>query len=100
MRPRLQILQRHVGELAVLVEPGRPEVDVPVLGAVGKALFHEGGDQVDDVLDVLGGLGMDGGTLDVEPSASVQYSAMYRSAISVEETPSLFALLMILSRRR
>ena len=64
-RAGLQILDRLVAELAVVLEFQRAVVHVTV-DLVGVALVDERRDEVDDLLDVLGGLRVHGRLADAE----------------------------------
>ena len=65
-RACLEVLKRHVGQLAILRELGGFEVNVAV-DFVGVALFDEGLYDVDDDIHVLGDLGVNVRAADVEP---------------------------------
>ena len=64
-RAGLQIVDRLVAQLAVVLELERAVIHVAV-HLVGIALLDEDGDDVDDLLNVLGRLRMHGGRLDAE----------------------------------
>ena len=62
----LQIVQLEVAELAVLRVALDAEVDVAVLGHIGVARVDQVLDDVQNLLDVLGGAGLDGGLFAVQ----------------------------------
>ena len=62
----LQIVQLEVAELAVLRVALDAEVDVAVLGHIGVAGVDQVLDDVQNLLDVLGGAGLDGGLFAVQ----------------------------------
>ena len=64
-RAGLQIVDRLVAQLAVVLELERAVIHIAV-HLVGIPLLDQGGDDVDDLLNVLGGLRMHGGRLDAE----------------------------------
>ena len=65
-RTGLQLLKRLVGELAVLLKFGRAEVDIP-LYLIGITLLNQGGDDGNDLINILRSAGMDSGLPDIEP---------------------------------
>src|SRR5699024_1442356 len=57
----LQVVQVQVAQLAVLGVAAHPEIDVPVAGHIGVAAGDQVGHDAQDLPDVLGGAGLDGG---------------------------------------
>ena len=62
----LQIVQLQVAQLAVLRVALDAEVDIAVLGDVGVASVDQILNDIEDLLDVLGSAGLDGGLLAVQ----------------------------------
>ena len=62
----LEVVQLEVAQLAVLGVALDPEIDVAVLGNVGVAALDEVLHDVQNLLDMLGGAGLDGGLFAVE----------------------------------
>ena len=62
----LEVVQLEVAQLAVLGVALDPEIDVAVLGNVGVAALDEVLHDVQNLLDVLGGAGLDRGLLAVQ----------------------------------
>ena len=93
----LEVVQLEVAQLAVLGVALDAEVDVAVLCDVGVAALDEVFHDVEDLLDVLGSAGLDGGLLQFRPAASLRYSASKRWATSFMEVPSSWPFLMSLS---
>ena len=58
-RARFEVFDRHVGKLAVFLKLLRAEVNVAV-DLVSEALFHKGIDDIENAVDVLGRLRVDG----------------------------------------
>ncbi len=79
---RFQIVDRLMGELAVMLVFPCAEIDVPIRGPVGVALFDQAPDQRQDLLHVFGGLGVDLASRTPRPLASFQNSSIYRCAIT------------------
>ena len=97
--PGLHILQALARELAVARETPHPEVDVAVgRGLVGKALVLQAPDEVEDLGDVVRGLGLDLGRGHPQGRhVLLERGDVAGSATSFQATPVSWARRRILS---
>ena len=68
----LEVVQLEVAQLAVLGVALDAEVDIAVLGDIGVAALDEVFHDVEDLLDVLGSAGLDGGLFAVQTGGVLQ----------------------------